>query len=104
MSISSINNNEAALLAQLNISNANSATTNEVAALSSGNRIVSAATDVAALATGSALASQVSTLNTSLTVASQGSSLLQVADGALSQIQSILQRQQAIATQAQSGS
>jgi flagellin len=104
MTISSLNTNEAALIAQLNISNANTATQNEVAQLSSGNRIVEASTDVAALATGTALASQVNTLNTSLTVASEGSSLLQVADGALSQIQAILQRQQAIATQAQSGS
>ncbi len=104
MAISSINSNAAALLAQINISNATTATSNHVAALSSGNRIVQASTDVAALATGTALQSQINTLTTSLTIASQGSSLLQVADGALAQITGILQRQQAIATQAQSGS
>jgi flagellin len=104
MTVSSINTNAAAIAAQQNISNANAATADEVAALSSGNRIVQASDDVAALSVGTALASQISTLNTSLTVASQGSSLLQVADGALAQIQSILQQQQSIATQAQSGS
>ena len=104
MSIASINSNAAALSAQQNISSANTATADHVAALSSGSRIVKASTDVAALSIGTALASQISTLNTSLTVASQGSSLLQVADGALAQIQSILQQQQSIATQAQSGS
>ncbi len=104
MSITSINSNAAALAAQLNIGNANSATANEVSALSSGNRIVQASNDVAALSVGTALASQINTLNTTLTVASQGSSLLQVADGALAQIQSILQQQQSVATQAQSGS
>ena len=104
MSISSINSNLAALLAQVNIGNATTATSNNVSALSSGNRIVTASTDVAALAVGSALQSQVSTLNTVVSGLSQGSSLLQVADGGLAQIQSILQRQQAIAAQAQSGS
>lgn len=104
MSITSINTNAAALLAQQNIGTANAATSTAVAALSSGNRIVQASDDVAALSVGTALATQINTLNTSLTVASQGSSLLQVADGALAQIQSILQQQQSIATQAQSGS
>ncbi len=104
MAISSINSNLAALLAQQNIGNATQATSNNVAALSSGSRIVQASSDVAALATGTALQSQVTILNTALTVASQGNSLLQVADGALAQVQGILQRQQAIATQAQSGS
>jgi flagellin len=91
------------LLHRLNIGNANTAVSNNVTALSSGNRIVNASTDVAALSTGTALQSQVNVLNTALTVASQGSSLLQVADGGLAQIQSILQRQQAISTSAQSG-
>jgi flagellin len=104
MSISSINSNLAAQLAQVNIGNATSNTSNDVSALSSGNRIVSAATDVAALAAGTGLKSQVNILTASISNSSQGSSLLQVADGALSQIQSILQRQQAIAASAASGS
>lgn len=104
MTISSINSNLASLLAQVNIGNATTATSNDVSALSSGNRITSAATDVAALAAGTGLASQVNVLTSSIADAAQGSSLLQVADGGLAQIQSILQRQQAIATSAESGS
>jgi len=103
MSITSLSTNQAALVAQLNISNANTNVTNDVTELSSGSRIVSAATDVAALSTGTALQSQVNVLNAAQSVASQGSSLLQVADGGLAQIQTILQRQQSIATSAQSG-
>lgn len=103
MSITSLSTNQAALVAQLNISNANTNVTNDVTQLSSGSRIVSAATDVAALSTGTALQSQVNVLNAAQSVASQGSSLLQVADGGLAQIQTILQRQQSIATSAQSG-
>jgi len=104
MSISSLSNNISALVAQLNIGTATSSVQNNVTALSSGSRIVSAATDVAALSTGTALSAQVNSINTALSVSSQASSLLQVADGALSQIQTIIQRQQTIAASAQSGS
>ncbi|HEU5047016.1 MAG TPA: flagellin [Rickettsiales bacterium] len=104
MSISSLSNNIAALVAQLNIGTATTNVQNNVTALSSGSRIVSAATDVAALSTGTALSAQVNSINTALSVSSQASSLLQVADGALSQIQTIIQRQQTIAASAQSGS
>ncbi len=104
MTISSINSNLAALSAGLNIGIATQLVSNDTTALSSGNRIVTASTDVAALSIGSNLSSQVNILNTALTVSSQGASLLQVADGALAQIQSILQRQQAIAASAQAGS
>jgi len=100
----SINTNIAALFAQANISAASNAASASVARLSSGNRIVQASDDVAALATGTSLQTQVSALKAALTNASQGSSLLQVADGALQQIQNILQQQQAIALQAASGS
>jgi flagellin len=104
MTISSINTNLAALYASSNIGTATQSTSDDVSALSSGNRIVNASTDVAALAAGTGLQSEVNVLNTALSNASQGTSLLQVADGALTQIQSILQRQQAITTSAQSGS
>lgn len=104
MTISSILNNLAAINAQQSIGAATQAVQNETTALSSGNRLVNASTDVAALSTGTALQSQVNSLTTALTIAAQGSSLLQVADGALAQIQSIIERQQAIASSAQSGS
>jgi len=101
---SSINTNIAAFYAQANIAAASSNAQSSVSRLSSGNRIVQASDDVAGLAIGSSLQSQVSALKTAQSNASQGSSLLQVADGALAQIQSILQQQQALALQASSGS
>jgi flagellin len=100
----SINTNIAAYFAQANITKASNAAASSVARLSSGNAIVNASDNVAALAVGTSLATQVSALKTAQSNAAQGTSLLQVADGALSQIQSILQTQRSIALQAASGS
>ncbi len=104
MALSSINTNIAAYSAQANIGKASSSASASIARLSSGNRITQASDDVAALAIGTSLRTGVTTLKTALLNANQGSSLLQVADGALSQLSEILQRQKAIATQASSGS
>jgi flagellin len=100
----SINTNISAYYAQANITQAADAASSSVARLSSGNRIVKASDDVAALATGTSLLSTVSALRAAQVNSSQGSSLLQVADGALAQIQNILQQQKSIALQAGSGS
>jgi flagellin len=99
----SIISNISAFNAQGNINIASNKASSSIARLSSGNRIVRASDDVAGLATGTALRTQVTTLRTALSNAAQGTSLLQVADGALGQIIDILQRQKAIATQASSG-
>lgn len=104
MPVNSINTNIAAYFAQQNIGNASAATALNVARLSSGNRIIRAADDVAALAIGTALGIGVSVFKTALLNAAQGNSLLQVADGGLSQISEILKRQKTIAAQAGSGS
>jgi len=104
MALNSINTNIAAYSAQSNIGKASSSASASIARLSSGNRITKASDDVAALSIGTSLRTGVTTLKTALLNASQGSSLLAVADGALSQISEILQRQKAIATQASSGS
>ncbi len=100
----SINTNISAYFAQANIGAASASSSSSVSRLSSGNRIVKASDDVAALSTGTSLKTQVLALRTALTNASQGTSLLQVADGALSQVTEILQRQKAISLQAGSGS
>lgn len=71
--------------------------------LSSGNAIVQASDNVAALSVGTRLASNVSTLQQALANTNQGTSLLQVADGALAQINNILTQQKALAVQANSG-
>lgn len=99
----SINTNLAAISARSNIDRANNSASASIARLSSGNRITRAADDVAALSTGTALRTQVTSLRQALSNASQGSSLLQVADGALGQVVDILQRQKALAVQAGSG-
>lgn len=104
MALSSINTNIAAYYAQANIGKASSQASSSIARLSSGNRIVRASDDVAALSAGTSLRTNVTTLRQALVNTSQGASLLQVADGALSQITDILQRQKAIAVQAGSGS
>ncbi len=102
--LNSINTNIAAYSAQQNINKANSMAGSSIARLSSGDRITRAADDVAGLSVGTSLRTQVTTLRQALVNSSQGSSLLQVADGALQQVTDILQRQKSIATQAGSGS
>ena len=99
----SITSNIAAFSAQGNIGKASDAASASISRLSSGNRIVKASDDVAGLSIGTILSTGVTTLKQALANAGQGTSLLQVADGALSQISDILTRQKAIATQANSG-
>jgi flagellin len=101
--MNSLISNIAAFSAQGNVASASERASSSISRLSSGNRIVRASDDVAGLAVGTALRSQVTTLRQGLANASQGTSLLQVADGGLSQIVDILQRQKAIASQASSG-
>ncbi len=104
MALNSINTNVAAYYAQSNIGKASTSASLSISRLSSGQRIVRASDDVAALSAGTSLRTNVTTLKQALVNSSQGSSLLQVADGALSQVTDILQRQKAIAVQAGSGS
>lgn len=104
MTGSSIITNVSAYYAQANIGKASSSASSSIARLSSGNRIVKASDDVAALSAGTSLRTNVTTLRVALINSSQGSSLLQVADGALNQLTDILQRQKSIAVQAGSGS
>ena len=104
MALNSINTNLAAMRAQSNIGIASNKASASIARLSSGNRITRAADDVAAMSAGTSLRTNVTTLKTALINTAQGSSLLQVADGALSQVVDILQRQKAIAVQAGAGS
>lgn len=104
MALNSIKTNIAAYYAQANIGKASSNASSSISRLSSGSRIVQASDDVAALSVGTALRTVVTTLRMALLNANQGTSMLQVADGALGQVTDILQRQKAIAVQASSGS
>ena len=75
-----------------------------LAKLSSGSRIVRASDDAASLAVGTKLKADVNALRQAQVNASHGSSVLQVADGAMQQVSDILIRMKAIATQAVTGS
>jgi flagellin len=96
--------NNAALFAQRNLATASADSSSSIAKLSSGERIISASDDVAGLAVGTSLQTTVSTLRTVLGTTNQASSLLQIADGGLSNITDILSRQKALAVSANSGS
>ncbi len=74
-----------------------------VSKLASGSRIVKASDDAAGLAIGTKLKADVTALNQAAINASQGASLLQVADGGLARIGDILQRMKALAAQSLSG-
>ena len=75
-----------------------------LAKLSSGSRIVRASDDAASLAVGTKLKADVNALRQAQVNASHGSSVLQVADGAMQQVSDILIRMKALATQAVTGS
>lgn len=95
--------NNAALSAQANLKKASEQSQLSISRLSSGNRIIRASDDVAGLAVGTVLRTNVSTLKTALTSASQASTLLQIADGGLQNVGEILQRQKSLAVSANSG-
>lgn len=72
--------------------------------LASGSRITSASDDAAGLAIGTRVEADVTVLSQAATNASQAVSILQTADGGLSNIGDILQRMKTLATQSDSGS
>ncbi|MCB9969066.1 MAG: flagellin [Geminicoccaceae bacterium] len=86
------------------LSQNNAAASSSLAKLSSGSRIVKASDDAASLAIGTKIKADVTALKQAQVNAGQASSLLQVADGGLSQTTDILMRMKALAVQAQSGS
>ncbi|WP_340118605.1 flagellin [Pelagibius sp. 7325] len=74
-----------------------------ISKLASGSRIVKASDDAAGLAIGTRLLADVTVLRQSAVNASQGASVLQVADGGLARIADVLQRMKALAAQSLSG-
>jgi flagellin len=88
----------------LNYLNTNSnAETESISQLASGSRIVRASDDAAGLAIGTQLQANTTVFMQDQTNVSQGTSILQSADGALAQISNVLQRMMALATEAASG-
>jgi flagellin len=74
-----------------------------VSKLASGSRIVKASDDAAGLAIGTKLKGDVTVLSQAGINASQGASMLQVADGGLGRTSDVLQRMKALAAQSLSG-
>jgi len=96
-------NNLSAIYAENNLNNTNSSLQTVLQQLSSGSKINSGADDAAGLSLVNGLAANSAALTQSETNATEGVGLLQVADGALSQVTSLLDRAVTLATEASNG-
>jgi flagellin len=96
-------NNLSAIYAENNLNNTNNSLQNVLTQLSSGSRINSGADDAAGLSLVNGLQANQDALSQSETNATEGSGLLSVADGALSQVTSLLDRAVTLATEASNG-
>jgi len=95
--------NRAAAVANRQLGITTREVTDSARKLSSGSRVDSARDDAAAMAIGSRLNSELVALKQVQLNATQASSLLQIAEGAVSRVQDTLVRLKALATQAGSG-
>ena len=96
-------NNLSAIYAENNLNNTNSSLQTVLEQLSSGSKINSGADDAAGLSLVNGLEANQTALTQSETNATEGAGLLQVADGALSQVTSLLDRAITLATEASNG-
>ncbi|HTZ88784.1 MAG TPA: flagellin [Alloacidobacterium sp.] len=96
-------NNISALYAENNLNQTQMSLQNTLTQLSSGSRINSGADDAAGLSLADGLTASSSALSQSAANASEGVDFLQVADGALSQVTSLLNRAVTLATEASNG-
>jgi len=96
-------NNISAIYAQNNLANTQASLSKTLQQLSSGSRINSGADDAAGLSLANGLQASSTALSQSAKNASQGVDFLQVADGALSQVTSLLNRAITLATEASNG-
>lgn len=94
-----INTNMSSLISQNNLNNTQNAIQNSLSKLSSGYRINTAADDAAGLAISQKMTAQINGLNQAQRNAQDGISLIQTAEGAMGQTQSILQRMRELAVQ-----
>jgi flagellin len=100
----SINTNVASLNAQRAMYNSNATLETAYERLSSGKRINSAVDDAAGLAIGKDLESRVSGINQAIRNVNDGISMVQIAEGALDEVTTILQRMRDLSVQAANGS
>jgi len=96
-------NNLSAIYAENNLNNTNNSLQTVLQQLSSGSRINSGADDSAGLSLINGLQANSTALAQSKTNATEGVGLLEVADGALSQVTSLLDRAVTLATEASNG-
>jgi flagellin len=96
-------NNISALYAENNLNTTNSSLQTVLQQLSSGSKINSGSDDAAGLSLINGLQANSTALTQSATNASEGVGLLQVADGALSQVTSLLNRAVTLATESANG-
>src|SRR3984957_20423519 len=99
----SVLNNISAMYAENNLNQTQSSLQNTLTELSSGSRINSGSDDAAGLAVADGLSANESALTQSAENASDGVNLLQTADGALSQVNNLLNRAVTLATEASNG-
>ena len=96
-------NNLSAIYAENNLNNTSSSLQTVLQQLSSGSRINSGADDAAGLSLMNGLLANSTALTQSATNATEGVGLLEVADGALSQVTNLLNRAITLATEASNG-
>jgi Flagellin and related hook-associated proteins len=98
-----VNTNIASITATNHLSKTQSVMEQAMERLSSGKRVNGAADDAAGLAISSRMTSQIRGLNQSIRNANDGISLAQTAEGALIEIENMLQRMRELAVQAKNG-
>jgi flagellin len=96
-------NNLSAMYAAHNLSNTNNSLSKTLQQLSSGSKINSGSDDAAGLSLVNGLQANATALTQSQTNAQEGVGLLQVADGALSQVTNLLNRAVTLATEVSNG-
>ena len=100
----SINTNIASMTAQRAMLNSNASLETAFERLATGKRVNSAVDDAAGLAIGKDLESRVSGLNQAIRNTNDGISMVQIAEGAMDEVTTILQRMRDLAVQAANGS
>jgi flagellin len=100
----SINTNVASMTAQRSFMGSNAALETAFERLSTGKRVNSAVDDAAGLAIGKELESRVSGLNQAIRNVNDGISMVQIAEGSLDEVTTILQRMRDLAVQASNDS
>src|SRR5579872_5647400 len=98
-----VQTNIASLIAQTNLNNNSNFMTQTIERLTSGYRINSSADDAAGLVVANQYRSSVSELTQGVRNANDGASTLQIVDGGLSNISTMLDRMKTLATESASG-